>query len=135
MIINDKMKDKNKLIQEIEYRICENIKKLGGVPSYMIPKVNQSNDYSYPYIDISNDGTLYIVIEERGVEYSRELYPNIDVLIDRLFWLLTLELAVENLKREGFKEITSLMINQKQNELLVLLLPNGGLSSQPTLIE
>lgn len=108
------------VISIIEDEIQKNIYKLGFVPEALIPKINKSNDFAYPYIEVYDDRIFYIVIEERGVEYRRDLFVEIDSLLKAIFEMITKSLAIERLK-ENRSDITSTVINQKQEELMKLL--------------
>ncbi len=112
--------NKREIIAEaLEKKIKENIIKLGEVPDYLIPKINISNDYAYPYLEIQNDGTIYIVIRERGVEYDRDLCINIDNAIFKLFEKITFELALN--EEKGSSDYSLERIKSRQKELLDML--------------
>lgn len=108
------------VINEIKNKIQENIDKLEDVPEFLIPKVNEPNDFAYPYIEISDERIFYIIIRERGVEYRRDLFINIHSLLKAIFEMVTKSLVIEKLK-EGDLEINPLIIEQKQKEIMRLL--------------
>lgn len=78
----------------IESEINKLLIKVEDIPKHFIPQVNISNDFAYPYIDIGSEGILYLVVRERGIEYERIAYNNLDLLIEEIFKRLSFELAV-----------------------------------------
>lgn len=78
----------------IENEINKLLIKVEDIPKHFIPQVNMSNDFAYPYIDISSEEILYLVVRERGIEYERIAYNNLDLLIEEIFKRLSFELAV-----------------------------------------
>lgn len=108
-----------KKIKEVNDRLSIIINKL-NIPDYLIPKINISNDLAYPYIDVGEDSSLFLVIRERGVEYERVQYPTIEMLFLKLFEYITFELAVieEKKIRKNDEDYSVSKINQIQKELL-----------------
>jgi hypothetical protein len=79
------MNNREVIIKDLEERISTAISKIGDVPPHLIPKINESNDDAYPYVDIGDDGVIYIVIRERGVEYERNFCRDTDDALLKLF--------------------------------------------------
>ena len=52
-----------------------------GVPAGLIPRVNYSNDFADPYIEIGDDDTLYLVVREAGFELDRVVCNDIKLLL------------------------------------------------------
>lgn len=90
-MINDK-----ELELKIKNRIAQLVKKVEGVPKEFIPQINVSNDFAFPYIDIGFGGEIYLVVRERGVEYERTYYPEVDLLIKEVFKRIAFQLAVRD---------------------------------------
>jgi hypothetical protein len=83
---------KETLTKDLEEKISKAISKIGDIPSYLIPKINESNDDASPYVDIG-DGVIYIVIRERGVEYERNFCRDTDDALLKLFRYNSSEIA------------------------------------------
>ncbi|WP_299178448.1 hypothetical protein [uncultured Chryseobacterium sp.] len=110
------MNRKEMITKQLEEEIEKSILKLGGIPNYLIPKINISNDSAYPYLEIDNDGTIYIVIREKGIEYERDICVHIENTVFKLFEKITFELA---LNEEKSNENYSLeRVKNRQRELL-----------------
>lgn len=75
----------------INSKITEIAKKL-QIPLEYLPEINIYNDYAKPYIEIYNN-IIYYIIRERGVEYERTIYHNIDDLLYRIFEDISFELG------------------------------------------
>jgi len=90
-MINDK-----ELELKIRNRIAQLVKKVEDVPEEFIPQINVSNDFASPYIDIGFGGAVYLVVRERGVEYERTYYPEVDLLIKEVFRRIAFQLAVRD---------------------------------------
>ncbi|ASK29989.1 hypothetical protein CEY12_07650 [Chryseobacterium sp. T16E-39] len=96
---NDKttmIRDMNKkelLTVELQEKISKAISKIGNVPSHLIPKINESNDDAYPYVEIGDDSVIYVVIKERGVEYERNFCRDTDDALLKLFRYNSYEIA------------------------------------------
>ena len=110
--------------KELEFKIVQKINqllaKVEDIPKEFIPKVNVSNDLAYPYIDIGFDGTLYLVVRERGIEQERIIYNNLDLLLREIFERLSFELAVkyELENRKDDSEYSLKKIEKIQNDYL-----------------
>lgn len=106
------MEKSKELELKIEKEIYQLLAKVVDIPKEFVPQVNISNDLAYPYIDIGFDGTLYLVVRERGIEYERVIYNDLDLLLQEVFKRLSFELAMkyelENRKSNldySFKEV------------------------------
>lgn len=114
------MRKEKELQEKIEQEINQLLTKVSDVPKELIPQVNRSNDFAYPYIDIGFDGTLYLVVRERGIECERIMYNNLDLLLRDVFERLSFELAVkyelENRKNDA--EYSFKKIEKIQNDYL-----------------
>jgi len=78
---------------KIRNRIAQLVKKVEDVPEEFIPQINVSNDFASPYIDIGFGGAVYLVVRERGVEYERTYYPEVDLLIKEICKRIAFQLA------------------------------------------
>jgi len=116
------MNKKEMIIKELEKKIRKAIMKLDGIPEYLIPKINVPNDYAYPYVEIENNGTIYIVVREKGVEYERVICLDVSDTILKLFEKITFELAVNEEKNNLKYSIENL--KNKQKELMKLIILN-----------
>ncbi|MBK1897307.1 hypothetical protein [Chryseobacterium paridis] len=87
------MNKKEALTKDLEEKISRAISKIGDVPFHLIPKINESNDNASPYVDIGEDGVIYIVIRERGVEYERNFCRDTDDALLKLFRYNSSEIA------------------------------------------
>lgn len=56
-----------------------------GVPAGLIPKVNYSNDFTYPFVEIGDDDTLYLVVREAGFELDRLVCHDIKLLLKAVY--------------------------------------------------
>ncbi|QQU04325.1 hypothetical protein [Myroides odoratus] len=89
--------EKDKEVElKIRNKIAQLVKKVEGVPEEFIPQLNVSNDFASPYIDIGFGGAVYLVVRERGVEYERTYYPEVDLLIKEVFKRIAFQLAVRD---------------------------------------
>lgn len=113
------------IIRELKEEIDYNISKIGDIPIYLIPKVNESNDYAYPYVDVGNDGIIYIVIREKGIEYERNFCIDKSDAMFKLFRYVTYELAMEKEKKE--LDFSLNRVKERQLKLLKLLDENWNI--------
>ncbi|WP_413512607.1 hypothetical protein [Myroides odoratus] len=90
------MKKDKELKLKIKNRIAQLVSKVEGFPEEFIPQINESNDFAFPYIDIGFEGEMHLVIRERGIEYERTYYPEVDLLIEEVFKRIAFELAVRD---------------------------------------
>lgn len=70
--------------EEVIYVKMLEIAEASGISLDSLPSINQSNDYAKPYIELFN-GIAYYVIRERGIEYTRLIYDDIDLLLRKIF--------------------------------------------------
>ena len=66
-----------------------------GVPAGLIPRVNYSNDFADPYIEIGDDDTLYLVVREAGLELDRVVCNDIKLLLKAAYAKIAFELAAK----------------------------------------
>lgn len=114
------MNKKEMIIKELEREISKTITKLNGIPEYLIPKINVPNDNAYPYVEIENNGMIYIVVREKGIEYERVICLDVSNTIFKLFEKITFELAVNEEKNNLKYSIEN--IKNKQKKLMDLII-------------
>ena len=86
----------------------------GSLPTYNFPIGDAT-----PYIEVDDDGFMYFVISERGTEFSREKFDNIDDFLYRIFSSATFSMACSyELKHRIEDKDCRRIIFAKQEELL-----------------
>lgn len=105
------------LEKEMKEKINKYVSNFGELPDYYIPKVNQSNDFAYPYVDIGFGGALYIVIREKGIEFKRTLCTDVNSTLKEIFEMYSYLLAsdAQPRTREGYPHDE---IQKRQKEFL-----------------
>ncbi|MCY1660773.1 Imm63 family immunity protein [Chryseobacterium sp. SL1] len=111
--------NKKEIIKKIEEMIEKNLKQIVGIPDYLIPKVNIPNECAYPYLEVENNGTIFLVIRERGIEYERDICLDINDSIYKIFEKITFELAINEEKSNVNYSLER--IKEKQKELMKLI--------------
>ncbi|RDI15960.1 hypothetical protein [Flavobacterium sp. AG291] len=118
--------DAEELKLQVENEIDLLISKVADIPYELIPKVNESNDFAYPFVDISSEGDLYYVVREQGVELERSIQPDTDCLLKVIFKSISYELAFrEELKNSN--NYSHQQVKNLQEEYLKKFNPDWGL--------
>lgn len=109
------------LINEVKEKLLEYAKKIAA-PGDLIPLINESNDFAYPYIEIDNSGVMYVVLRERGVEIKRNFAGRIEDLLYLVFGYITSSMAYKYEAENRIENQDSRkVIFEKQIELLNIL--------------
>ena len=86
----------------------------GSLPTYNFPIGDAT-----PYIEVDDEGFMYFIISERGTEFSREKFDNIDDFLYRIFSRATFSMACSyELKHRIEGKDCRRIIFAKQEELL-----------------
>ena len=100
-----------KMISELAPRI--------NAPGSSLPTYNFPIGDATPYIEVDNDGYMYFIISERGTEFSREKFDDIDDFLYHIFSSATFSMACAyELKNRIEDKDCRRMIFEKQEELL-----------------
>lgn len=116
---------KEALTKDLEEKISKAISKIGDVPSHLIPRISESNDDAYPFVDIGDDGIIYIVIRERGVEYERNFCRDTDDALLKLFRYNSSEIA--RTKEKNNPDYSLEKLKDMQLKILKTINPNWNL--------
>ncbi|MEI8280086.1 MAG: Imm63 family immunity protein [Bacteroidota bacterium] len=108
-------------LEEIKAKVDE-LASIIDAPSKSLPSYGQMKYDSHPYIALDEQGIKLYIVSERGREYKREKFTDIDELLYCVFSTVTFEMACDyelknRIEDQDFRKI----LFKKQEELLGLL--------------
>ena len=112
-------------IQMTKYSLNDIIKMISelaskiNAPGFSLPTYNFPIGDATPYIEVDNDGYMYYIISERGTEFSRKKFDDIDDFLYTIFSGETFSMACAyELKNRIEDKDCRRIIFEKQEELL-----------------
>jgi len=113
-------------LDDILKRITELASKINA-PAHLLPTYHFPIGDATPYIEVDDNGYMFFIISERGTEFSREKFDNIDDFLYRIFSGVTFSMACRyELKNRIEDKDCRRMIFTKQVELLERLNDTWG---------
>lgn len=93
-----------------------------NAPKNLLPTYGYSIDGAHPHIEVDEFGQLYYIINERGEEISRDFAVDMNDLLYRIFYSVTLNMAADfELKNRIDTEDFRRQMFSKQEEFLATL--------------
>ena len=110
-------------LKEIEERVRELAAAIEA-PAWLLPTYGRSEDGARPNIEVDSSGRMHFVVVERGKEFERSIYVNLDELLYRIFRGVTLTLACDfEVKHRNPDHDSRRIMFARKVELLRLLSP------------